>query len=95
MRHINTAHGYVIGDQVLHGIGDVIKATCQDYAFLGHWQGKIFAILLPELDIAASRKLAQQLCERIDAQAFVIAAQPDNIRATLQRGRHPIARRQP
>jgi len=86
MRHINTAHGYVIGDQVLHGIGDVIKATCQDYAFLGHWQGKIFAILLPELDIAASRKLAQQLCERIDAQAFVIAAQPDNIRATLSVG---------
>lgn len=86
MRHINTAHGYVIGDQVLQGIAEVIKDTCHDYAFLGQWQGKIFAILAPELDIAASRKLAQQLCDHIDAQAFVIAAQPDTIRATLSVG---------
>ena len=89
MRHINSAHGYIIGDQVLSGIVKQILNHFQDLgdqALIGHWQGKTYIIALPELNPAQIRHLAQTLCERIDQNTIVVAVQPEPIRTTLSVG---------
>jgi diguanylate cyclase (GGDEF)-like protein len=64
---VNDTYGHLVGDHVLAGIGNALRAHSRAFDLVGRLGGDEFAILMPETDASAAAVLA----ERIRRQAGV------------------------
>lgn len=67
-KKVNDTHGHVIGDRVIQGLGEVLRATVKaPAASMARYGGEEFAILLPAVRTADSHQIAEAVRERTKA----------------------------
>jgi diguanylate cyclase (GGDEF)-like protein len=73
-KSINDDGGHLVGDQVLHAVGQVLRETLRPPMTLGRLGGEEFLVLLPATDLDAARQVGERLREAIagvDARRWV------------------------
>jgi len=86
LRNINNTYGHLAGDQVLSGIGRIIRETIRDYDIAGRFGGEEFSIVLPEADLEEARAFAEGLRQAIEATEFEVRTSPTPIHVTMSLG---------
>jgi diguanylate cyclase (GGDEF)-like protein len=66
-KKINDQFGHPTGDEVLKGVSNAVRALVVEPAFFGRLGGEEFLIVLPRMDLAGAREVAEQLREAIMA----------------------------
>ncbi|MCU4675032.1 diguanylate cyclase [Catenovulum sp. 2E275] len=69
-KNVNDKHGHLIGDQVIKQAVDLIKTQLRESDVLCRWGGEEFLILLPECNLAAAAKIAEQIRLNIGSYEF-------------------------
>ncbi|MCF1470186.1 GGDEF domain-containing protein [Agrobacterium vitis] len=75
-KKVNDLYGHVVGDLVIEGFGQQLRAFAPDGAILGRMGGEEFAIILPKTEIDRAVQFAQLLRNRM--------AKIPNLPSTLQ-----------
>jgi diguanylate cyclase (GGDEF)-like protein/putative nucleotidyltransferase with HDIG domain len=86
LRNINSTYGHLAGDDVLHGIADVIRAHTRDYDVAARLGGEEFAILLPETRRSEALELAERIREAVANTPFWAPSVDEHVTATLSVG---------
>jgi diguanylate cyclase (GGDEF)-like protein/PAS domain S-box-containing protein len=69
-KRVNDTYGHTIGDQVLRAFADCCRRNVREVDVVGRMGGEEFIILLPEADLANTRKAAERLLSRILETGF-------------------------
>lgn len=69
-KRINDTYGHAVGDQVLAGVAQTIRANVREDELVGRYGGDEFVILLPGSTLARARKIARRLHENLTNQRF-------------------------
>jgi diguanylate cyclase (GGDEF)-like protein/PAS domain S-box-containing protein len=69
-KQINDNFGHDAGDQVLKDIAHLARESIRKTDFLARWGGEEFMILLPNTQLSAVKKIAENLREKIDQYCF-------------------------
>lgn len=64
LKLVNDAFGHSVGDELLKGIADLIRAACRKDDIIVRWGGDEFLLLLAQTDY----KSAEQVCRRIQSK---------------------------
>ncbi len=79
-KRYNDHYGHVSGDACLREVGMAIRAAIRRPADLAaRYGGEEFAVLLPQIDAAGARAMAQRIVDAIAAQALPHAAAPTRV----------------
>ena len=65
---VNDTYGHHVGDQVLIGISEVLKANTRSTDMVGRWGGEEFIILCPEIGCAEAQILAEKIRTAIEKE---------------------------
>ena len=87
-KKVNDAHGHIIGDQILHGIGQICMKHLRTDDILGRFGGEEFVILLPETKLEDARRIAERL--RLLIADTVIETDVGPINITISIGVAPL-----
>jgi diguanylate cyclase (GGDEF)-like protein len=66
-KRINDQNGHAAGDEVLKLVAQAVRNTVQAPAFFGRLGGEEFLIVLPDVDLAAAKRFAEVLREKVAA----------------------------
>jgi len=66
-KRINDTWGHAAGDQVLQGIGKLLRDSCRVYDVPGRYGGEEFCILLPETRVGNTTIVAERIRHRLEA----------------------------
>ena len=64
-KKVNDVYGHGIGDQLLHQVADVLRATCRTSDVVCRVGGEEFAVILPSGDLRSSTSLAGRIGEQL------------------------------
>jgi diguanylate cyclase (GGDEF)-like protein len=81
LKLVNDRHGHAAGDEALALVADVIASALRDVDVLARTGGDEFLVLLPNCDIEAGVRIAEDLREQVSA-----AAQAESWPATVSMG---------
>jgi diguanylate cyclase (GGDEF)-like protein len=70
LRDINNTHGHVVGDEVLQGIGEVLRTAVRSSDVAARFGGEEFCILLPSTGLERAESLAERVREAVAARAY-------------------------
>lgn len=60
-KHINDAYGHAVGDAVLVGAAEMLKACLRECDVLGRFGGEEFVVLLPETSLVDALSIAERM----------------------------------
>jgi diguanylate cyclase (GGDEF)-like protein len=60
-KQVNDNRGHAVGDQVLAGVGTVMRGAMRSHDFAGRNGGEEFAILLPDTEIPVALRIAERV----------------------------------
>jgi two-component system cell cycle response regulator len=83
-KSVNDTYGHPAGDQVLRGVGRILRAKARDTDAVARYGGEEFAIIMPETDAAGARVIAERIREAIAAEVFQTELGP--LKLTLSLG---------
>ncbi len=83
-KEINDGFGHPIGDRVLHGVAETLRAALRTTDVLGRWGGDELIIATPDSTEAAAMTTIERL--RADVGEHLIDADGQHIRVTLSAG---------
>ncbi len=67
-KKVNDTHGHLIGDRVIQGLGEILRATVKGpQAVAARYGGEEFAILLPQTSLASSQQITEAVRARTKA----------------------------
>jgi diguanylate cyclase len=67
-KKVNDTHGHLIGDRVIQGLGEILRATVKaPRGTAARYGGEEFAVLLPRTSLAESQQLSEDLRARTKA----------------------------
>jgi diguanylate cyclase (GGDEF)-like protein len=69
-KHVNDTWGHGAGDQVLQGIGKLLRDSCRVYDVPGRYGGEEFCIVLPETKPGNTTVVAERIRSRLEATAL-------------------------
>lgn len=69
-KRINDQHGHPTGDIVLHEVGALLKRTLRRDETIARYGGEEFGLVLPETDLGAGLRLAEELRAAVAAACF-------------------------
>ena len=69
-KRVNDIYGHAVGDQVLAGIADELRAAVRQSDDVCRTGGEEFAIILPSGDLEVAQALAERVVERVALAAF-------------------------
>jgi diguanylate cyclase (GGDEF)-like protein len=64
-KRINDEYGHPAGDEVLKGIGRVLRESCRVYDVPGRYGGEEFCIVLPETKVGNTATVAERIRSRL------------------------------
>src|SRR5687768_9006962 len=70
-KRINDTWGHSAGDQVLQGIGKLLRESCRVYDVPGRYGGEEFCILLPETKTGNTTVVAERIRQRLETTELV------------------------
>lgn len=83
-KYVNDTYGHNVGDKVLQYVARLLAQNIRNVDFLARYGGEEFVVILPELDLNESRKIAQKICKAIQASKLTIDG--NAIRITISGG---------
>lgn len=86
LRNINNTYGHLAGDQVLAGIGQIIRATTRHYDIAARFGGEEFTIILPEAGPGEGLAFAERLRQAVESAEFEVSTSATPIRVTMSLG---------
>jgi diguanylate cyclase (GGDEF)-like protein len=69
LKQVNDFFGHLVGDAVIRGVADVLRAQTRDYDQCARFGGDEFAVLLPQSDAAEAHRTADRIRKHIEALA--------------------------
>lgn len=69
-KKINDTYGHLIGDDVLREFSSIISQNLRKNDFVGRYGGEEFLIVLPELDLKESCKIAERIRLSVESEVF-------------------------
>lgn len=69
-KEVNDTFGHQVGDYVLIEIANLLKESVRDTDLVARWGGEEFIILLPEIDIKTSVKVAEKIRKNVESHIF-------------------------
>jgi len=66
-KRINDTWGHSAGDQVLQGIGQLLRESCRVYDVPGRYGGEEFCIVLPETKTGNTTAVAERIRQRLES----------------------------
>ncbi|MFL6247043.1 MAG: GGDEF domain-containing protein [Thermoanaerobaculia bacterium] len=69
-KRVNDTWGHGAGDQVLQGIGKLLRDSCRVYDVPGRYGGEEFCIVLPETKPGSTTVVAERIRSRLEATAL-------------------------
>lgn len=64
-KRINDSHGHVTGDRVLQALSQALSAQLWQVDIAARYGGEEFAVILPQTDVVAARKVAERIRENV------------------------------
>lgn len=83
-KQINDRYGHTLGDQVLKRLIEYLRGALRAADIVGRYGGEEFLVLMPEADLATTRRTAERLCAGI--RALKVKTPHDEIRFTVSIG---------
>jgi diguanylate cyclase (GGDEF)-like protein len=83
---LNAVHGQQTGDAVLRATARTISAALREYDLAARLAGGLFAVLLPEADLAAAQVVAERVRRQTAEQRHEVAGSVEQARVTLSIG---------
>ncbi|MEA2125242.1 MAG: hypothetical protein QOI80_2024 [Solirubrobacteraceae bacterium] len=65
LRAVNNRHGHLVGDQLIASVAQTILACTHGRGSAGRFGGEEFCAVLPDLDAAAAREIAEEIRARV------------------------------
>ncbi|GEM_PF-3167056 len=84
LENINKQHGRAMGDQVLRQFAHLLTSRLRKTDYLGRYEGEQFALVLPNITAAQSKKLLEELCEKFSQIPFL--SEPSAFSVTFSAG---------
>ncbi len=81
---INDQHGHLVGDQVLTGVADILRAQAPAGAFIGRLGGEEFAMVVRDTGLHAAIGIAELLRAAIGADPLMV--RDKHLRVTISAG---------
>ncbi|HKI91308.1 MAG TPA: GGDEF domain-containing protein, partial [Gaiellaceae bacterium] len=69
-KHINDTYGHAVGDHVLRGVADVLRAEFREIDVAARHGGEEFAVLLPETDLTGAQEAAERFIVALAGHEF-------------------------
>ena len=69
-KRVNDTWGHQIGDQVIRYVASVLKAQAGGDFLAARYGGEEFALIMPRIEIAAAREVAENIRETIKAKTL-------------------------
>ncbi|WP_242545311.1 diguanylate cyclase [Amycolatopsis sp. MtRt-6] len=90
-KRINDTHGHPVGDDVLAEVASVLTRAVRRGDTVGRYGGEEFAVLLPDVDEAEVRAIAERIRVRIRALRITApTGEPVTLSATIGAALHPM-----
>jgi diguanylate cyclase (GGDEF)-like protein/putative nucleotidyltransferase with HDIG domain len=86
LRNINNTYGHLAGDEVLKGIGKILRESVREYDIVARFGGEEFSILMPETNSKIAFKRAELIRKTIEMSEFTVPTSIEPIRATMSFG---------
>lgn len=65
---VNDTHGHAVGDRVLAGVAEALRACVRAGDLVVRWGGEEFLVALPGLDVAVARRVAERVRTEVAAR---------------------------
>lgn len=75
-KQVNDRHGHAGGDQILRELADLFRRGLRSIDVAGRLGGEEFAILLPAIDLAGARAIAELLRSSVEALRPIVEGSP-------------------
>ena len=85
-KRVNDQFGHAVGDEVLRGIGSVLRSSVRATDFVGRPGGDEFGVLMPETDPGTAAKIAERIRASVEAAHLAAPATVSVGVATLRPG---------
>jgi len=85
-KRVNDTWGHPVGDRVLQGVAQVMKAMVRDQDTVGRLGGEEFAVLLPETDRDGAMGIAERMRAAVEARPLAMADDGTLVRVTVSIG---------
>ncbi len=85
-KKVNDTFGHPIGDSVLRGIADILRAGVRRSDILARYGGEEFAVILQETDEDSGWGVAEKLCRQVEAGARFPDGRNSQVSATVSLG---------
>ncbi len=85
-KRVNDTWGHPVGDRVLQGMAQVMKAMVRDQDTAGRLGGEEFAVVLPETDRAGVLIIAERMRAAVEANPLAMADDGTLVRVTVSIG---------
>ena len=73
-RDLNTAHGHLVGDQVLRHVAKTLRGVCRPVDFVARWGGEEFVAVLADEGLSAGLGVAERMRRALAEGAAVTTA---------------------
>jgi diguanylate cyclase len=82
-KRINDTFGHRTGDEVIRGIGALLRLSMREFDVAGRYGGEEFGVILPETDANGAKVIAERIRKAIESAVMVEA---EDIRCTVSIG---------
>ncbi len=82
-KDINDTHGHATGDDVLVGVGAVLRRIARSSDLVGRVGGDEFVVLLPDVNLLGARVVGERLCARMREAALDTRSGPVSVTCSV------------
>ena len=83
-KSFNDQYGHLVGDQILHAIGAILKENIREIDFIGRYGGEEFCVILPVTDRYGANFAAERM--RVAVEEAQIKAYDTTLKVTVSIG---------
>ena len=78
-KHINDAHGHLVGDSVLRQLAVILRREQRSVDIVSRYGGEEFVVLLPETAASGARIFAERILRRVSGHDFGDSGRPVHV----------------